>query len=547
MVKRTVWTSVLSLIAWSMLTAVAQADPITDEGFFTSGPHTLITFEEDGNGDAFPAISNLTLPSTEYAGQGVTFEPTTRLTNDSSACFHELQRIGGSNPFGIISSNTTAMKFDPPVAAVGFWLVAYAGQDCTFTAIDADDNVIESVVFRDDFIDGTGGCGSAFPLERGFIGVSSDVAIHRLEIDSGFGVIDNLRFNAVPTPTAEIVVEQLESVAGVPVARLDGSGSSDANDEVTALTFKWTVDGAVVCEGPYDSCATIESPLSFGAHEVTLVVTDPDGNVGEASIQVVLEPDALLVLKPSGLKVEFDREPPRLKLNGEIGLPFGVQASDLAPLVSLGLNLSRAELASNTAINFELGDTSGNKWRHSDPVGPVTKFDIDWTGARFQFKESGFPLQLKSQVMLAQETILTLKVKKRDLVGPLSIDFNGQASVEIDADGGVTASSAVQMEKTGKEEYTLTLPFAFLASSTIKISGSASRVVSVGDNTRHSIGRFRMEVNLDPADFPDGVNALPRTFGLSLTVGEERFPGAAWLGADDLVLVGEDWVQTSGG
>ena len=48
-------------------------------------------------------------------------------------------------------------------------------------------------------------------------------------------------------PEALAVCKQLTAIGAQALVRLDGSDSSDPNGD--ALTFKWTVNGGLVCEG----------------------------------------------------------------------------------------------------------------------------------------------------------------------------------------------------------------------------------------------------------------------------------------------------------
>lgn len=68
----------LSLIALTATSAVAA--PITSFAYFTSVPHTTLTFEQDGSGATLlNPPNNYTFPNTEYAAQGVTINPDVRL------------------------------------------------------------------------------------------------------------------------------------------------------------------------------------------------------------------------------------------------------------------------------------------------------------------------------------------------------------------------------------------------------------------------------------------------------------------------------------
>ncbi len=236
--------------------SLAQAAPITDSSFFTSISHTQITFEQDGSGNTLPVTSGQTLPSTEYAGLGVSFLPNTRLTQDSDSCFRIVQNIaGGSTPYGLVASQTQSMVFNPPVSAFGCVFVAIAFQNATFTARDINGNFIETAEFTGAFIDGTG-CGF---LEYGFIGITSATPIARVDVAAFSGIIDNLRFalldadsDGVPDATDNCV-----TTSNADQADADSDGVGDA------------------CDGcPYDAAKTAPGVCGCGVADTD---SDTDG------------------------------------------------------------------------------------------------------------------------------------------------------------------------------------------------------------------------------------------------------------------------------
>ncbi len=215
---------------WVILGAgLVQAAPITDPSFFSSVPHTHITFEQDGSGATLPVTSGQTLPSTEYAGLGVSFLPSTRLTQDSDSCFRIVQNIaGGSTPYGLIASQTQSMVFNPPVSAFGCVFVANKFQFATFTARDINGALIETAVFTGPFVHGIG-CGF---LEYGFIGITSTTPIARVDVAAFSGVMDNLRFALLDADT-DGVPDATDNCVSTPNAdqdNFDGDAQGDACD-----------------------------------------------------------------------------------------------------------------------------------------------------------------------------------------------------------------------------------------------------------------------------------------------------------------------------
>jgi len=175
-------------------------------------------------------MSSLTLPSTEYAAQGVSFLPNTRLVRDNDSCFRFVQNFaGGSTPYGVPASQIQSMVFSPPVSAFGFVFVAIAFQNATFTARDANGAVIETAVFTGPFIDGTG-CGF---LEYGFVGISSTTPIARVDIAAFSGILDNLRFTSDLDTDNDGVGDSTDNCINTPNADqvdADGDGAGDACD-----------------------------------------------------------------------------------------------------------------------------------------------------------------------------------------------------------------------------------------------------------------------------------------------------------------------------
>jgi len=341
---------------------------------------------------------------------------------------------------------------------------------------------------------------------------------------------------------ANAVVEQLTNIGASAVVQLDGSGSFDADDPLTSLSYQWRVDGGLVCDGSNAACGNIQMTLAFGVHDIALRVTDPKGEFDEVTVTVTLDPARLAVLEIDKAEVEFDHNPPKLELKGEIGLPFGVNFSEVAPVATASTDLGGTPILSSVALALTVEGEHADQWKFRDPAGPITKFDIDWQGARYRFREEGFPVQLKSQLITGAETILSVKYKMDDVGAAFSIDIDGQATVNVDATGAVTASVPVEVEKPGRK-VTLRLPFALLDTSVITFSGALSRTVAVADGLKSSVGRFRMEATFDPALFPGGAATTPLDLDLALTIGAQAYPGTTSLDASDLKVEAEQWKE----
>jgi hypothetical protein len=346
-------------------------------------------------------------------------------------------------------------------------------------------------------------------------------------------------------PEAVCMVELLSNIGAEALVLLDGSGSSDPDHNCGCLTFEWTVDGDLVCVGP--NCAIIEVPLAYGTHEITLRVTDPAGAFDEVTKLVTIDPAALSLLAADKVWVEFKHD--RIKLTGEVAMPFGVDFSQEIPFALARIDVAGQPILAEPTVPvlFEAAAGHFEKWSFDEKAAAlgIRRFDIDWEGARFQLKEHGFPVELKSQVISTTQTVLTVKYKLKDLAGPFTMQIDGQATAQFETDGTVTANVGVDVEKAGRE-VTLTLPFPLQETSEIVLSGAVDRSLAVTDHLEASVGRFRLEATFAGQLFPDAEATTPRTLDLYLFVGAAGYPGEVRLGPADLEPKRDRWNESKG-
>ncbi len=187
-----------------------------------------------------------------------------------------------------------------------------------------------------------------------------------------FVLIDN-----VP-PMAAFDYEQLSDI-GTALVRFDATDSSDPDDAFGDLTFEWTIDGDVVCTGGTE-CVILELTLPFGAHEVTLRVTDPDGAFDEVSMTINLDPAALSLVTIEKAKVMFEED--RITASGEVALPFGVDFGEVLPLVLVGVNVAGTGVLPDPTVPLIFGTHGRNddKWSFDDAGAAlgIRRFVIDW-------------------------------------------------------------------------------------------------------------------------------------------------------------------------
>jgi hypothetical protein len=342
-------------------------------------------------------------------------------------------------------------------------------------------------------------------------------------------------------PTASAVVEYLSDIGALARVRLDASGSTDADDAFPTLTFRWTVDAAVVCDGLAATCATITTLLPYGAYTVTLRVTDPAGGSHEDTKTITLDPAQLSVFDIDKATVNFPKNAPRtVELRGDIGLPFGVDYSELSPTATARIILAGVTVAPEGAYVFAVEGHDGRKWRYSAPAGPVTHFDIDWKGARFDYSNGCFPIIFRSELISSAETVLNIKYRRRQLGGPVTIDINGQATVNIDNEGVATATAPFEVDKA-RSQLTVTLPFPLTETSTITISGAQNRVIQVAGYLKASVGRYQLTAKFPATVLPNGADTTPRTLDVAVTLGQEQYPGSELLGPYDLTVANKRW------
>jgi len=182
------------------------ADVILDSDFFSTIPHTLVTFETDGEGNQviIAAGDERAMPVDEYAALGFTF-PEEILWVNTEGFFDQGQTIGGSLDISI-SKVYKAEPFLPsdyyididfliPLRAFGFWVVHNpVTESPTFTAYGTN-GVIETAVFEGDAIDGSIG-----QVNYGFLGITAQENITRIRLTEYAATLDNFTHSPVPEP-----------------------------------------------------------------------------------------------------------------------------------------------------------------------------------------------------------------------------------------------------------------------------------------------------------------------------------------------------------
>lgn len=345
-------------------------------------------------------------------------------------------------------------------------------------------------------------------------------------------------------PTAEVNITQLTNIGAVAQVRFDGSASSDPEGPNSELDFTWTVDGNVECSGTGGSCEVIELGLDYGMHTVTLRVTDRCGEFSEVTTDLMVDPAELSVLEVARTVVRFCANPPRATIRGRVGLPLGVDHTEVAPLANVNVAIGGVEILAPTDVNFTSQGPDGRFWRFRDQQAQlgINRFNINWRGNSYRFRESGFPIDLRSDVITTTETLLEVRARRRNQIpGPFTIDIDGQAMVGFDEDFNVVAANVpYDVEVVGKR-VVLTLPFPLTENSVINFGGSLPRTINVVDDLTASLGRFTMKVKFDETLLPDGAMTMPVQIDLGMTIGNEGYPGDAVCGPDQFIVTECHW------
>ncbi|MCH7872439.1 MAG: hypothetical protein IID33_12135, partial [Planctomycetes bacterium] len=231
---------------------------------------------------------------------------------------------------------------------------------------------------------------------------------------------------------------------------------------------------------------------------------------------------------------------------GGIGLPPGVDYSELQPTAVARLTLAGIEALPATVVDFTTAGTGGQQWGFdgSTAAAGISRFDIDWRGARYRFSEPGFPIRLTSDMITSQGTVLDVLLRPSQIEFPFTMEIDGLATINFEAAGIVSSSSlpseAVIFVRPGR--LTLELPFPITESTVITFHGGLENTVDVGDDLKNSVGHFRLRVLVDSAPFSAGAVTTPRTIDLDVTIGQQAYAGSVALDETDLSVSETSWV-----
>jgi len=185
----------------------AQAGIITSPAIFGSVPHTHISFETRGDSSTITLLQgqSMVMPVGEYAAQGLTFDSPVRWVNDGNALFDAAQLAMGTQHISIPSSHvsTVSFTFTQPVRLFGMFIANNRSADAAgpqITAYDINNAVIDGFNFNTSLSSGTFS-GPQGIADYGFVGLSTEVDVHRVVIVKNSAIIDDIRFGGeIPAP-----------------------------------------------------------------------------------------------------------------------------------------------------------------------------------------------------------------------------------------------------------------------------------------------------------------------------------------------------------
>ncbi len=448
------------------------------------------------------------------------------------------------NPDGSATVSVILDTIDPLIGNITPVVGAVVAETPIILEVDITDANTTTVTIDGNVSTVAGGATRTVSQSVDLLEGSNDIVIAAVDpAGNELSVTHTIILNSPPVP--DIACEQIVDTGSQILFRFDGSGTADPGDAIEDLTFRWTLNGSVICDGDSTACLTVEENLDPGTHTVTLLVTDPLGATGETSKTVTVDPNSLSSFSIDRAVVNWGNNNVRIVVKGEIGLPFGVNYSELSPEANAFVNLADyiPAVLPSTAVQFNVSGGQNQKWKHSDTNSSfgLRTFNIDWDGARYDYVESGIPVRLKSEIITSTETVLSLRIRRRQIDTPFTIDFDGQESITIDENGNVTSSTIPYEVERPRRRFTLTIPFGFIDTTTITMTGGVSASLVASSHLKPSVGRYRVVTRADSNLFAEGVLTVPRKLDIQVDVGTQLYSGAVNLDHTELEIDGSAW------
>ncbi|MGB5246860.1 MAG: thrombospondin type 3 repeat-containing protein [Woeseia sp.] len=479
--------------------ASAQYTVLTDLSEF-SGNAVLINFEgaAAAQGTPVPSINGVgfTLSPSgvapRFSNQDTGTRPYGPQGNDA------IDAAGAGAPFN--PYNDLSITFPDAINRVGFVISANQNNSVEVTTFNGGD-VVDVIPFQ---TSGAGGFNFfAFETDAAFDEILIEVGN---TIGMGFWRLDNLRYEGgIADSDADGVADDLDNCP------------MDANEDQT------DTDG----DGLGDAC----DACAFDAENDA----DGDGVCGDV--------DAEVDFNKAKAKVNF--EDGEIRIDGSLSIPSGYWTDNLDPIGSATVLLAGQNMppvADQSGINFEVKGDTNKKWSYKDKNsnGDVTKFEVDWKGAKFDFDvDNG--LKVKTTVIGATETTLLVDAKKVE--GSFTITVN-DSMISYDADRNITANVPYEADDDENKKVVFTLPYELKPDMIVSVTGPAGGTfysAPVADNYVEGTVTFKLETEFDPALFPDAGNTTPATLDLQLSLGNTVYGNGTIDAADWDDIAVDEW------
>ncbi|MCL7489108.1 MAG: thrombospondin type 3 repeat-containing protein [Desulfobulbaceae bacterium] len=319
----------------------------------------------------------------------------------------------------------------------------------------------------------------------------------------------------------------------------DGDGLGDICD-TCPLDADNDIDADGIC-GDVDNCPAVSNigqddldqdglgdlcdPQTCGNGILETIETCDDGNVidgDNCSAQCIKE----ITISVSKAEVEWNKS--LVKYTGSIELPLGLYPVNITPQSDVSIEVGNLAPVIVEDAPFTVKAVDDKKWEFKD-VGGVSKFNIDWKGATFDYKGI---VHVKAN-HIGRETT-NIEIERDGFSGEFTLQF-GNISIHFGAENSVvTVPETLKVDADDTDgEIEVELPFTLTPDMVMIISRSEhpDTEITVGDFFTNSTGKFALQANFDSQGLT-GLD-LPATLQLRIALGQIKYPG--------MVLINSGW------
>lgn len=469
----------IALAAFSLVpVAQAQYTTFEDPGAF-SGDEELIDFNNLGaQGDPVAEINGVTftLDTSGLAPRYSNQDPSPRPFDPQNIGAIDAAAAGAPfNPY-----DDLVIGFPDDMGRVSFAISANPSNTVNVTATKDGDTVAQ-IPFNTSAAGGFNFFG--FETDQPFDEILIEVGD---TIGFGFWRLDNLRYETG-------------------IADADGDG---VEDDLDNCPLEPNADQSDMdADGLGDACD--QCPLDPEND------ADGDGACGDV--------DADVDFNKSKAQVDFDKG--EIEVEAGLSLPTGYWTDNLDPTGSaklvIGGNDSPAAVDQGS-ISFEVKGDPPKKWKYTDKdaVIGVTKFEVDWKGAEFDY-ETENDLKLETIFIGATETTLLIDAKKID--GAFTVNVH-DTMISYDANRNIVSNVDYEADDDENEKVYFTLPYELMPDMTLMITyAGGAETASVANHYKEGSVNFKVEGLFDTALYPDAGNTTPATLEIFLSLGDTVF------------------------